>query len=130
MTERAPLNLPHVKAEVEAVFRDYETALGNNDLAALDAHFWHSQLVVRFGATENLYGIDAVRAYRVIRDASKLRRSLTHTLITTFGENTAVATTEFKRPNQVPGRQTQVWIRFAEGWRIVSAHISLLESAA
>lgn len=121
------MNLPHVKAEVEAVFLDYEAALTRNDLAALDAHFWHSLEVVRYGTNENLYGIDAVRAYRVARDSTRLARRLDRTQITTFGEDTAVATTEFKRPHQAPGRQTQVWIRFPEGWRIVSAHISLLE---
>lgn len=121
------VNLPHVKAEVEVAFRDYEQALVNNDLAALDRHFWHSELTVRFGALENLYGIEALRKFRSERDASKLARSLRETRITTFGEGMAVATTEFQRAEQPSGRQTQVWVRMPEGWRIVSAHISLLE---
>ena len=124
------VNLPHVLAEVKAVFQHYEAALNRNDLAALDAYFWHHPLVVRYGITENLYGIDAIRAYRIARDTSNISRLLGHTLITTFGEDTAVATTEFTRPHQASGRQTQVWGRFPEGWRIVSAHISLLEDPA
>lgn len=130
MIEPGDLNLPHVIAEVEAAFRNYETALNNNDLAALDGHFWHDPLVVRYGATENLYGIEAIRAYRRARDASRLERQLMRTQIVTFGEDMAVATTEFQRPGQGSGRQTQVWMRLPEGWRIVSAHISLLETSA
>lgn len=127
MIDQGELDLPHVKAEVEAAFRDYETALNNNDLAALDAHFWHDDRVVRYGATENLYGIAAIRAYRRARDASNLSRQLYRTRIVTFGENLAVATTEFQRPGQPLGRQTQIWSKLPEGWRIVSAHVSLLE---
>lgn len=127
MIEVGAINLPHVVAEVEAVFRDYEAALVRNDLDALDNHFWHSELTLRYGATENLYGIEAVRAFRRARDGNALTRQLMNTRIVAFGEDLAVATTEFKRPGQAPGRQTQVWLRLAEGWRIVSAHISLLE---
>ena len=126
MISHSEVNLPHVKAEVEAVFHDYEAALKRNDLGALDTHFWHSPLATRYGMTENLYGIEAIRAYRIARDAAKVARRLLHTHITTFGEDAAVATTEFVRPGQPPGRQTQMWVRFPEGWRIVSAHISLL----
>lgn len=125
MISSGKVNLPHVKAEVEAVFQRYEAALMSNDLTALDAHFWNDPRVVRFGSAENLYGIDAIRAYRSARDASGVSRQLVHPLITTFGENAAVATTEFIRAGQT-GRQTQNWIRFPEGWRIVSAHVSLL----
>jgi hypothetical protein len=128
MIPHAEVNLPHVKAEVEAAFLDYEAALKRNDLQALDRYFWHSPHVVRYGAAENLYGIMAIRAFRAARDAAQVPRLLTQTCITTFGEDAAVATTEFRRPGQPPGRQSQTWIRFPEGWRIVSAHISLLET--
>lgn len=129
MIEAGAINLSHVVAEVEAVFKEYEAALVRNDLDALDKHFWHSELTVRYGATENLYGIEAVRAFRHARDGNALARRLMNTRIVAFGEDLAVATTEFERPGQAPGRQTQVWARLAEGWRIVSAHISLLEQA-
>jgi ketosteroid isomerase-like protein len=121
------VNLPQVKAEVEAAFREYEAALMDNDLDTLDAHFWHDPRVVRYGVTENLYGIEAIRAYRRARDTAGVARLLSQTRITTFGVDTAIATTEFKRLNQAPGRQTQLWMRLPEGWRIVSAHVSLLE---
>lgn len=126
MIAHAEVNLPHVRAEVEAVFAHYEAALIHNDLAALDAHFWHSEGVVRYGMVENLYGIEAIRAFRAARDASDLARALHHTRITTFGEDAACTTTEFSRPGQPTGRQTQMWIRLPEGWRIVAAHVSLL----
>lgn len=128
MIPHTEVNLPHVKAEVEAAFLDYEAALKRNDLPALDRHFWHSPHVVRYGTAENLYGIAAIRTFRAARDASQAPRVLTQTHITTFGEDAAVTTTEFRRPGQPPGRQSQTWIRFPEGWRIVSAHISLLET--
>lgn len=127
MIPHAEVNLPHVKAEVEAAFMDYEAALKRNDLAALDRYFWHSPHVVRYGIAENLYGIAAIRTFRAAREAAQVPRALTQTHITTFGENAAVATTEFCRPGQPPGRQSQTWVRFPEGWRIVSAHISLLD---
>lgn len=128
MIEHTETNLPHVKAEVEAAFLEYEAALKHNDLQALDRHFWHSPHAVRYGTGENLYGIEAIRTFRIARKAFQIPRVLTQTHITTFGEDTAVATTEFLRPGQPPGRQSQTWIRFPEGWRIVSAHISLLDA--
>lgn len=121
----AEINLEHVLMEVRSMFEQYETALMNNDLGVLDRCFWHSQSVVRFGTSENLYGIDAIRAFRSSRDTGTLKRSLFKSIITTFGQNFATTNTEFVRDDKVVGRQSQTWVRFQDGWRIVSAHVSL-----
>lgn len=122
--DAAPVNLPHIRKAVEQMFLLYEQAFLHNDLATLDELFWHSPLVVRFGMTESLYGIDAIRQFRQERDTSNIGRVLRNTVITTFGESFAVTITEFEREGDARGRQTQTWVKFAEGWRIVSAHIS------
>jgi len=121
------INLPDVLAEVKLAFQRYETALMVNDLDALNALFWQSSLVVRFGSGQNLYGIEAIAAFRTARVGGSPKRTLSHTVITSFGRAFATANTEFQRENSdVPGRQTQSWVRFDDGWRIVSAHVSLL----
>jgi hypothetical protein len=122
------VNLEPVLAEVKSLFDTYETALINNNIEVLDHLFWHSDKVVRFGATENLYGIEAIRAFRKARDANALNRCLVNTMITTFGVDFATTTTEFMRNDKVEGRQSQTWVRFPFGWRIVSAHVSLFKS--
>ena len=110
-----------------AAFEAYERALMDNDLDALNAFFWQSPLVVRFGPGQNLYGIDAIAAFRAARVGGSPKRALRETRITTFGTEFAIANTEFQRDgNTRPGRQSRTWVRFAEGWRIVSAHVSLL----
>lgn len=123
------VNLPDVLAEVEAVFAGYERALVTNDLAALDALFWDSPLTIRFGAGESLYGIEAIRTFRAARDPRGLARDLRGTVITTFGRDLATAMTEFTRSGTAKvGRQSQTWVRLPEmGWRVVAAHVSLID---
>jgi len=121
------VNIPEVQEEVAVLFRRYERALVGNDLATLDALFWDSPLVLRYGAGENLYGIEAIRAFRAGRSTADLSRDLANTVITTFGRDFATANTEFRRLSSAKsGRQSQTWVRLAEGWRIVAAHVSLL----
>jgi hypothetical protein len=121
------INDPSVVREVEDAFASYERALMENDLDALDALFWNSQFTVRFGPGQNLYGFEAIAAFRVGRVGGSLQRSIFNTVITTFGSDFATANTEFQRVGTpTPGRQSQSWVRFAEGWRVVSAHISML----
>lgn len=121
------INQPQVHAEVSAAFYRYEAALVSNDVAVLDALFWHDPRAVRLGAGENLYGIDEIRAFRAARPAAGLQRTLRNTLITTFGDDYAVCSTEFTREGSDRiGRQQQTWIRFADGWRIVAAQVSLM----
>lgn len=120
------IDIPEVLAEVTALFERYERALVGNDIATLDALFWDSPLVLRFGAGENLYGIAAIRAFRAGRPVSDLSRDLSNTIITTFGRDLATANTEFRRHGSAKaGRQSQTWVRLTEGWRIVAAHVSL-----
>ncbi len=118
---------PAVLAEVAARFAAYEAALMTNDVAALDDFFWNSELALRFGAGESLFGFDAIAAFRAARGGSP-QRSLRNTRITCFGADHAVTATEFLRAGEARvGRQTQVWVRFpGPGWRIVSAHVSLV----
>jgi hypothetical protein len=121
------INLPDVLAEVTAQFQRYEKALTGNDVAVLDELFWNSPLTLRYGATENLYGYDAIRAFRAGRPAQGLERTLLKTVITTYGQDMATANVEFQRTGSArPGRQSQTWLRTPEGWRVVSAHVSLL----
>jgi hypothetical protein len=121
------INIPEIIAEVTHAFQRYETALMTNDLDALNALFWQSPLVIRFGPGQNLYGIEAINAFRTARVGGSPKRVLSNTVITTFGRDFATANTEFLRENtDIPGRQAQSWARLADGWRIVSAHVSML----
>ncbi|MBC4623319.1 oxalurate catabolism protein HpxZ [Klebsiella pneumoniae] len=127
---------PAILAEVTAAFYQYEEALVSNNIEALvsnniealDALFWHDPRTVRLGAGENLYGIEAIRAFRAARPAAGLARDLRHTTITTFGADMAVCSTEFTREGSARlGRQQQTWVRFPYGWRIVAAQVSLMD---
>lgn len=121
------IDLPHVLAEVTAAFQRYEQALTGNDIAVLDELFWHDPRTVRLGASENLYGIDEIRAFRAARPAAGLHRELHSTLITTYGEHFAVCSTEFIRPgSERIGRQQQSWVKLDGRWRIVAAQVSLM----
>jgi hypothetical protein len=122
------VNLPEVLAELTAVFARYEDALVNNRVEVLDELFWHSPHTVRYGAAENLIGIDAIRAFRIARPATGLARRLSNTVITTYGRDFATAMTEFHRDGSARiGRQSQTWVRLADGWRVVAAHVSVID---
>ena len=124
----AEINLPDVLAEVTAVFARYEHALVNNLVDVLDELFWNSPRTVRYGAAENLIGIEAIRAFRAGRPAVGLARRLSNTVITTYGRDFATAMTEFQRDGSVrQGRQSQTWVRIRKGWRVVAAHVSLMD---
>ena len=121
------INAPLIVHEVRAAFEAYERALMENDLDALDALFWNSTFTVRFGPGQNLYGFDAIAAFRLGRVGGSPQREIFNTVITTFGTDFATANTEFQRASAPkPGRQSQSWVRMPEGWRVVSAHISML----
>lgn len=121
------INAPLIVREVQAAFDAYERALMENDLDALDALFWNSTFTVRFGPGQNLYGFEAIAAFRVARVGGSPQRLIFNTVITTFGADFATANTEFQREGAPkPGRQSQSWVRMPEGWRVVSAHISML----
>jgi hypothetical protein len=122
------INLPDVHAELSAHFAGYEAALVSNNVEQLDAHFWPSEFTLRYGVGENLHGIEAIRAFRASRPAQGLARTLHRTHIVTFGRDFGTANTEFQRAGSTKtGRQSQTWVRLPGlGWRIVSAHVSLL----
>jgi hypothetical protein len=122
---RLAINLPEVLAEMTAAFERYETALVQNEVAVLDELFWNSPHTIRYGVTENLYGYEAIAAFRSARLPQGLDRRLSKTVITTYGTDFATANTEFQRSGQ-SGRQSQTWMRTPDGWRVVSAHVSLL----
>jgi hypothetical protein len=119
------INLPDVVAEVAAVFERYERALVGNDVATLNELFWRSPHTLRYGVAENLYGHDAIAAYRHARSPVSLARTILRTVITTYGRDFATANIEFHRPPATSaGRQSQTWARMPEGWRVVAAHVS------
>lgn len=121
------INDATVIAELTELAERYETALMANDLPALDAMFWQSPDVVRLGVGENLYGIEAVAAFRAARPGGSPPRQVIRITITSFGRDMGVINVEFQRIGaDTIGRQSQSWVRFAEGWRIVSAHVSLM----
>jgi hypothetical protein len=121
------INDPDVLAEVTEAFARYEQSLMDNDIAALNALFWNSPLAIRFGPGQNLYGIEAIAAFRTARVGGSPKRLLFNTVITCFGRDFATANTEFQREGATaPGRQSQSWVRLPEGWRIAAAHVSLL----
>jgi hypothetical protein len=125
------INIPDVLAEVEAAFAAYERALVGNDVETLEALFRDDPRTIRYGVAENLYGMDEIRAFRRARSPVGLMRRLERTLITTYGRDFATANTLFVRdtaPGRI-GRQSQTWVRFPEGWRVVSAHVSLIEGS-
>jgi ketosteroid isomerase-like protein len=121
------VNDPATLAEVEAVVADYERALMANDLDTLDALFWQSPHTVRYGPGQNLHGIDEIKAFRLARPGGSPQRTVLKVIVTTFGTDFATANVEFQREGAArPGRQSQTWARFPEGWRVVAAHISML----
>ena len=122
------IDLPDVVAEVKAAFERYEQALVTNDVATLDELFRDDPRTIRYGAGENLYGYDEIKAFRSARSPVALGRKLSRTVITAYGRDVAVASTLYERPSAPGrvGRQMQTWIRFPEGWRVVAAHVSLM----
>ena len=128
MMSGLPIDLPEVKAEVEAAFAVYEAALVANDVATLDRLFLDAPTTIRYGGGENLYGYAEIQAFRAGRPAAGLARQLERTVVTTYGRDFATASTLFRRdgaPGKV-GRQMQTWVRMPEGWRVVAAHVSVI----
>jgi hypothetical protein len=123
------IDLPEIVAEVKAAFERYERALVGNEVAALNAMFRADERSIRYGGGENLYGYNAIQAFRAARSPLGLARTLSQTVISTYGRDFAVASTLFHRagmPGKV-GRQMQTWVRFEGGWRIVAAHVSVID---
>ena len=127
------IDLPDVLAEVSAQFARYEKALVSNDVAVLDELFRNDSRTLRYGINENLYGYEAIMAFRAGRSPVGLMRKTDKTVITTYGRDAAVASTLFYRDvwsGRKVGRQMQTWVRFPQGWRIVAAHVSIIDEPA
>jgi hypothetical protein len=124
------IDLPEVVAEVREAFERYEQALVTNDVATLDSLFRRDERTIRYGIAENLYGHEEVAAFRAARPAVGLMRTRSRTVITSYGRDFAVASTLFHRPTMAGkvGRQMQSWVRFADGWRVVAAHVSIIDA--
>ena len=125
------VNLPEVLAELRELYPRYEHALISNDVETLVSMFWASPHVMRFGVTENLYGHSELEAFRKSRPSANLARTVKRLEIVSFGHDFASITLEFERDTLqgiTRGRQSQTWVRLPQGWRIVSAHVSLLPS--
>lgn len=122
------INDPAVLAEVEAAFARYETALTTNDVETLDALFRDAPETLRYGVAENLYGYDEIAAFRAARSPVGVMRKLERTIITSYGDAMATANTMFRRDSMYGkvGRQSQTWVKFPEGWRVVAAHVSVI----
>ncbi|MGB8578580.1 MAG: oxalurate catabolism protein HpxZ [Pseudolabrys sp.] len=126
------IDLPDVVAEVRVAFDRYEKALVSNDVSTLDELFRDDSRTVRYGVTEILYGHAEIKSFRAARSPVALGRKLSRTIITTFGRNFAVASKLYERPSAPGkiGRQTQTWVKFPEGWRVVVGHVSLMDKPA
>jgi hypothetical protein len=123
------INLPEVLAEVKIEFDRYEKALVTNDVAVLDGLFRDDPNTIRYGGGENLYGYSEIMAFRAARSSAGLQRTTSRTVLTTYGREFAIASTLFHRttaPGKV-GRQMQSWVKFPEGWRVVAAHVSIID---
>ena len=125
------VNDPATVAELQALYPRYEEALVTNNVEVLTQLFWASPRAIRFGAGENLYGTEEIEAFRKSRPATNLARRTVRLEIVTFGKDFGSVTLEFERDAHggiVRGRQSQVWVRLDDGWKIVSAHVSTLPS--
>ena len=123
------INRPEIVAEVTDAFNRYEKALVSNDIPTLNEIFWDTPHTIRFGLAEQAYGHDAIAGVRAAREPKDLMRTLTRIVITTYGTDFATASVEYRRNDSGRfGRQMQTWMRTAQGWRVVAAHVSLFDT--
>ena len=129
LTPSLALNEPDALSQLNAAFDAYEDALVQNKVSMLDEFFWTHPLTLRFGAKENLFGADQIKAFRASRPSVGLSRQIIDRHIVTFGDSMGVANITFKRPGELRiGRQSQTWLKFDAGWRVVSAHVSWMDN--
>ena len=123
------IDLPEVVAEVRAAFERYEAALVSNDVDTLDGLFRDDPRTIRYGGGENLYGFAEIAAFRAGRSPQGLTRALSRTVITTYGRDFAIASTLFRRASNPAkiGRQMQSWVKFGDDWKVVAAHVSVID---
>lgn len=125
------IDLPEARAEVSALFHSYEAALMGNDVDALCNFFWDDARLTRYGIADRQLGIDEMRAFRAATPAPTFTRSLHNLRIHCFGSDMAVAQVEFVRSDTtLRGFQSQTWVRMLDGWKIVAAHVSMIDLKA
>ena len=122
------LNRSEIVAEVTTAFYEYERALTSNDVETLDSVFRNAPTTIRYGINENLYGYEEIAAFRAARASTGLDRTLSRTVITTYGSDFATAMTLFERAPGRIGRQSQTWVRFGQSWHVVAAHVSVIDA--
>ncbi len=129
MSQDPEINRPEIVAEVTAMFQRYEKALMENDVPMLNAIFWNSPHTIRYGLAEQAYGHAAIAGVRAARDPKDIARTLTRVVITTFGRDFATASCEYRRNSSGRfGRQQQSWVRMADGWHVVAAHVTIFDN--
>lgn len=127
--DQVAIDRPDVVAEVREVFDEYERALVTGDVPVLNRLFWDDPRTVRYGVADRQYGSEEIAAWRAAHPSVPPGRRLSGTTVLALDERTAVVCTLFGYPgSSIEGRQTQVWVRFTEGWRIASAHVSEVPS--
>ena len=124
----ACVNRPHVLAELNHMFERYEVALIHNNVDVLDELLWNSPHTLRYGAKEILTGYAEIQAFRKARPSAGINRTIVERHVMSFGDDCGVTNLSFRREGEPRmGRQSQTWARFAEGWRVVSAHVSWMD---
>ena len=125
------IDLPEVVAEMQAAFERYEQALVTNDVETLGSLFHDDPRTIRYGGGENLHGFAEIAAFRAGRSPQGLARTLSATVITTYGRDFAIASTLFHRPSSPGkvGRQMQSWVKIGGEWKVVAAHVSVIAEA-
>ena len=132
-TDEVAVDRPEVLAQVRAVFDRYERALVDGDIGVLGELIWDDERTVRFGVADRQHGAAEIAAWRAKYPSVPPGRRLHRTTVLAVDDRTAVVSTLFDYPGgmgsqlaggPVEGRQTQVWVRFTGGWRIVAAHVS------
>lgn len=124
------IDLPDVVAEVKAAYDRYNNAVNSGNIAILNSTFRDDPRTIRYGQAENLYGYREIESFRAAARPLDPPRTLSKTVITTYGRDFAVASTLTYRANQPGkvGRQMQTWVRFADGWHVVAAHVSTVDA--
>jgi hypothetical protein len=123
------IDLPEVVAEVQIAYDRYNNAVNSGTISILNNTFWNDTRTIRYGQAENLYGYKAIEGFRAAARPLDPPRTLSKTVITTYGRDFAVASTLTYRSNQPGkvGRQMQTWARFPDGWHVVAAHVSTID---
>jgi amidase len=104
-------------------FWSYETALGANDVPALEGWFAAEHATLRTDGAVSLVGHDEISAFRRGRAAPPVRR-VQRLHVRPAGSGAVLLVAETLRADGERGAQTQLWVRGPEGWRVTAAHVA------